>query len=52
LTDAIEQVLKTAPADVWVARLTKAGVPAGPVLSIPDYDAARIAALRETKAVG
>lgn len=27
---------KTAPADVWVARLTKAGVPAGPVLSIPD----------------
>ncbi|MCC6467522.1 MAG: CoA transferase [Alphaproteobacteria bacterium] len=36
LTEAIEQVLKTAPAAEWVARLNKVGVPAGPVLSIPE----------------
>lgn len=36
LTDAIEQALKTAPADHWVARLNEAGVPAGPVLAIPE----------------
>ncbi|MCC7046154.1 MAG: CoA transferase [Alphaproteobacteria bacterium] len=36
LTEAIEQALRTAPADEWVARLNGVGVPAGPVLSIPD----------------
>lgn len=36
LSDEIERVLQTRPADHWVARLNAAGVPAGPVLSVPE----------------
>jgi formyl-CoA transferase len=36
LTDEIERVLRTASADEWVAKFNKVGVPAGPVLSVPE----------------
>jgi formyl-CoA transferase len=36
LTQAIEAALAAAPADHWVPRLNAAGVPAGPVLSVPE----------------
>ncbi|MCV6584854.1 MAG: CoA transferase [Marinibacterium sp.] len=36
LRDTLETVLRTQPAAVWVDALNRLGVPAGPVLSVPD----------------